>query len=148
MIAAQGPKAIEANIAQIVEEKARAARRNILELGIDSPIFLEALQAFVSALDRIDATLGERNWLAGDSLSLADAAALPYVLRLDDLSMSQLITARPRLAAWHKRMQERPSYATAITSQTSPMVQVLRAASAGDWPAIEILAAKMALPQN
>lgn len=148
LIAAQGPEAIEANVSQMVGEKARADRRNVLELGSASPIFLEALKAFIGALDRIEATLGERQWLAGETVSLADAAALPYVLRLDHLSMAPLIYARENLAAWYKCMQARPSYDVAITSQTSPMVQVLRAASADTWPEIEILAAKMSLPEN
>lgn len=136
MIIAQGPAAIEANVAQMVGEKARATRRSVLEQGVASPYFLDALEAFVIALDRMEHALGERNWLAGDTFSLADTSALPYILRIDHLAMTPLIEARPKLSAWYARVQRRPSYEVAVASQLSPMVEFMRASGTEVWPDI------------
>ena len=148
MIIAQGPAAVDANVAQMVGEKARASRRSVLEHGIASPQFQDALEAFVIALDRMETALGAHPWLAGDAFTLADAAALPYVLRVDHLSMTPLIEGRPQLADWYARVQDRQSYDVAVARQLSPMVQVMRAGGAEVWPEIADLVATMAKPVN
>ena len=43
----------------------------------------------------MEATLAPGGWLTGESFGLADAAALPYVQRLDHLAMTPLLAASP-----------------------------------------------------
>ena len=43
-----------------------------------------------SYLQKMEDTLAEQAWLAGDTLSLADIAMAPYVNRLDMLGMSEM----------------------------------------------------------
>jgi glutathione S-transferase len=137
LIIAQGAEAIEANVANVHGEKAKAARRSVLELGVASPLFAEALAAFVALLDRMAATLEARPWLAGEDFSLADTAALPYVLRLDHLAMTPLIVARPGVADWYARVAARPSYGPAVTDHLAPpMVAMLHANGSDAWPEI------------
>ena len=69
-----------------------------------------SIAAFVGMLDRMEGLLAEQAWLAGDGFSLADAAALPYVLRLEHLAMGDLIDARPRAAAWLANVKALGSY--------------------------------------
>ena len=140
MIAAQGPEAIEANIASVHGEKAQAARRSALEFGVASPMFGDALSAFVAMLDRMEDALGASPWLAGDLFTLADTSTLPYVLRLDHLAMTPLIQARPNVADWQARMAERPSYGPAIADHLlPPLVAQLKANGAEVWPDIAAL---------
>ena len=56
-------------------------------------------------------------WLAGNDLSLADIALAPYVNRIEVLAHPEVLApgARPRLAAWWARIQERPAYIEAFS---------------------------------
>ena len=54
--------------------------------------------------------------MAGELFSLADAAVLPYVMRLDHLAMTPLLSARPQVADWYARVQARPSFEVAVSS--------------------------------
>jgi glutathione S-transferase len=140
MIVSQGQAAIEANIASVHGKKGQATRRIALEQGVASPLFGEALAAFVAMLDRMEDALQSAPWLANDSFSLADTAALPYVLRLDHLSMTPLIEARPKVADWLARIAARSSYGSAITDFLVPqLVAMLRANGAEVWPEIDAL---------
>ena len=49
-----------------------------------------------SDLQKIEDTLADQPWLAGDTYSLADIAVTPYVNRLDTLGMWKCGSARVR----------------------------------------------------
>ena len=57
---------------------------------------------------------GRGPWLAGETFSLADAALLPYVLRVDHLRLTGLLEGRPNLVGWYERVQGRESFRTAV----------------------------------
>lgn len=147
-----GPRAIllqqpaaqrEAGIAAIPDPKARAARRSVIEHGVKAPEFAGALAQMIDLLDRMDAGLATAQWLSGDSFGLADAAALPYVLRLDHLAMSPLLSGprRPRLADWYERVRARPSFDTAVAKWTpDEALAFLRGMGEAAWPDVEPLA--------
>lgn len=147
-----GPRAIllqqpkeerEANIAGIPDPKERAGRRSVIEHGVKAPEFAGALARMIDLLDRMEAGLAKNAWLSGDSYGLADAAALPYVLRLDHLAMAPILSAsvRPRLADWYDRAQARPSFATAVAKWApDEAVAFLRGAGEAVWPDVEPLA--------
>lgn len=116
MILQRNPEEIEAQIEQIPDPKRRALRRSVIEHGVKSPEFAGAVAAFARVLDAMQSSLGKHAWLAGDSFSLADAAALPYVLRVDHLAMDSLIADRERVADWYARVQARPSFERAVSS--------------------------------
>jgi glutathione S-transferase len=84
--------------------------------------------------------LADRSWLAGDAFTQADAAALPYVLRLDHLSMTPLVEARPRVADWYARVQARKSFEVAITSILPAfIIDVFRSNGAAVWDEVRAL---------
>ncbi len=60
----------------------------------------------------VDAALGDRNWLVGDGLSLADIAWMPNVHRFE--LMDWPMERYPNLAAWHGRVKQLPSYDAGI----------------------------------
>ncbi len=133
----------EANLAGIPDPKERAARRSVLEHGVKAPEFAGALRQMVELLDRMEARLAADEWLSGNSCGLADAAALPYVLRLDHLAMSPLLAApaRPRLAAWYERVRARASFTTAVAGWTpEAALGFLRGVGEAVWPDVERLA--------
>ena len=66
-------------------------------------------------VDRMEETLRHSRWLAGDSYSLADIGAVPFIKRLDEEIAPEEITPakHPRVAAWWTAIQSRPAFATA-----------------------------------
>ncbi len=142
MVLERTPEQIEASIEAIPEPGRRAARRSVIEHGVKSPEFAPAIAAFVALLDDMEVALETGDWLAGDSISLADFAVLPYVIRLDHLAMAPLLaaSARPRVADWYARIGQRPSFATAVSDWApEALVAVFRKNGAEVWADVEPL---------
>jgi glutathione S-transferase len=58
----------------------------------------------------LDRELGTRQYLAGDSFTLADAFLLPIMHYMEKMPESgDLLKASPNVAAWYERMKARPS---------------------------------------
>lgn len=132
----------EAAIAGIPDPKKRAERRSVIEHGVKAPEFAGALGHFLDLLDDMEAELEPGAWLSGPEFGLADAAALPYVLRLDHCAMTPLLdaSARPNLADWYARIQARPSYKNAVDEWApAPVVELFRSAGEEAWADVEPL---------
>ncbi len=138
----QPREAREAHIAAIPEAARRAARKSVIEHGVKAPEFPGAIGRFVEMLDAMESELQPGAWLSGDGFGLADTAVLPYVLRLDSLAMTPLLSedARPRVADWYARVRARPSYDSAVT-QWLPEAALTLFRTGGEevWPDVEAL---------
>lgn len=139
----------EAHLAAIPDPVERAARRSVIEHGVAAPEFAEGLRKMIVLLDQMEAALRQRpkGWLTGASYGLADAAVLPYVLRLDHLGFAALVSApaRPAVAEWYARSCARPSFATAVAAWIPPgVVDFMRAGGDAAWPTVEKVAAHLA----
>ena len=97
-----------------------AARRSVIENGVEAPEFAGGLSQMLELVDAMDASLSPGGWLSGDAFGLADAGVLPYVLRLDHLAMTPLIEARPQVAGWYARVQALPAYEGGVSRWLSP----------------------------
>lgn len=142
MILQRTQEEIEAQLAQIPDEARRAQRRSVIEHGVKAPEFAGAVRAFVDMIDDMETQLAGQPWLAGDAISLADASAMPYVLRLDHLGMSPLLAAdiRPRLADWYARIRARPSFEASVTALLPEFViQMFRNNGDAVWADVEPL---------
>ncbi|WP_315834840.1 glutathione S-transferase family protein [Bradyrhizobium prioriisuperbiae] len=131
------PTRLDAMIAAMPDARARASRREAQELGVESPMFPDAVKTQIALLDTMDGLLARTDHLAGDALSLADITALPYVARLDHMGWTAtLMDGRPRVADWLARMRTRQAYAEAIDRWMPPAVvaQWLALGQAA-WPA-------------
>lgn len=69
----------------------------------------------VELLDRMERTLTETPWLAGQTYSIADIGAVPFVKRIEEEIAPDEVTAakHPRVTAWWTAIQARPAYARA-----------------------------------
>ncbi len=56
-------------------------------------------------LDRIEAWLGEDDFLAGDAVSLADAAVHGALTCIQEFPAFASVEARPKLMAWYRRVE-------------------------------------------
>ena len=131
----------EANINAIPDPAQRERRRSVVEHGVKAPEFAGALRAHLSFLDEMQTALERRKWLSGDKFGLADTAALPYILRLEHLSMTPLIAARPKVSDWLSRVQSRPAYQIAVADWLAePVVALFRRNGAAVWSDVEQIA--------
>ncbi len=142
LVLQQAEEVREANIGAIPDAARRAARRSVIAHGVQAPEFAGALEQLIDLIDRAETALANREWLSGADFGLADAGVLPYVLRLDTLAMTPLLTAtaRPHLAAWFGRMQARPSFETAVRRWVpDEIVELFRGVGASVWSEVEPL---------
>jgi glutathione S-transferase len=119
----QQPEAVrEKNIASIPDPAQRARRRSVIDHGVEAPEFVGALHAHLDFLDTMDGSLAESPWLSGEHFGLADAAALPYVLRMRHLAMDGLVERNERVADWFGRVEALPTYEKSVTRWLAPPI--------------------------
>ena len=121
---------LENNINQIPNEHKRNERRNILKEGINSKEIYKSLKHFMLFLKKIEIEMPPGGWLSGDDFGLADAAAFPFILRLDHLSLDFLFsdTKMPRVNKWYSQFHELPFFKEAITDFLPlPLIEIFKA---------------------
>jgi glutathione S-transferase len=71
----------------------------------------EAMQGLLKLLDKMDAMLAASpgGWLIGSDYSIADIAAVPFVMRISELNPDALAAQR-RVSTWWSAVQARPSF--------------------------------------
>ena len=108
---------LEAYYASMPNPAYRERQRLSVEQGLDAPHVPAAAQAYDKYICEMEVALAASPYLAGQAYSLADAAATPYIFRLEMLGLDKLWIGRhPRVEDWCARIRERPSFAHAITS--------------------------------
>jgi glutathione S-transferase len=89
-------------------------KRSVIEYGLDSEFAVDALAQHKKLLALMADSLKEGPYLAGGSFTNADAAVLPYILRLELLKLSGMWAQHPAVAEWWEQMRTRPSVRSAI----------------------------------
>ena len=107
--------------------------------GLDAAPVAEALRQLETLLVRIEAAMRHGDYLAGADWSLADAAATPYVWRLDKLKLARLWDTRPGVAAWYQRIRQRPSFKTAVEDWMTPADHERYAKEPDPWPKVRAI---------
>jgi glutathione S-transferase len=126
-----------ARIASMPDRAKRAVRLAVFEHGIEAESFARGLNQHVGMLANVEARLGESDWMAGSTYTLADATLFPYVLRLDHLAMSALWADLPNVTRWLARCRERESYRIAIEAHAPPgLVEMTTQAGQAVWPQV------------
>ena len=89
------------------------------------PEAVEALEGRLEGiLEEAESSLQEHDWIAGDAYSRADAFLTGLLARLDFMGQTSRWTggARPNLAGYYARVQERPSFTEAdVWNQRRPL---------------------------
>lgn len=111
---ATGDENLERILKGIPDEARREGKRIAFQTGLDNPALPMAARRTNKLFRDMDAALTDSEWLAGDSISLADVALISYVVRIEQLAMTMMFDSRPHLNAWLDRMKQRPSYKRAL----------------------------------
>lgn len=128
---------VDALIAAIPDPGKRALRRTVVDLGVQAPAFKAAYSAHDQLFALVENSLAEQSFLANDLFTLADAALLPYVLRVDHLGLVGLLEDRPALMNWYERVCALPSYQQAVADWL-PDAAVAGFRAAGEAVAAEV----------
>jgi glutathione S-transferase len=99
----------------------RARFLSCYEQGVESPYVYEGIAAFEKAFAKMEDDLADgRRWLLGDALTLADINLMPFVARLNYLTLLPVwIADRPNVQTWWQRAQALPSFRSAIPDALS-----------------------------
>lgn len=81
------------------------------EGGADPVGVGEAKALIARAYDILDSELPEGGWAAGEAFTLADCAAAPALFYANTIVP---FGARPRLSAYYRRLEQRPSFARVV----------------------------------
>jgi len=133
------PEEMEAELAKAPDAKRSEIKRQVVAHGLDAAPVVEALRHQEHLLDRIEAAMQHGPYIAGSDWSLADAAATPYVWRLDKLKLARLWGRRPGVAAWYGRIRARPSFKAAVEDWVTPADHERYAAQPDPWPKVREL---------
>jgi glutathione S-transferase len=98
---------IEARLSKSPSKQRTEYKRDVALNGLDSKYARDAVGHHLKLLGMMEQSLAEGPWLAGADFSLADAAVIPYILRLDLLKLDKLFS--PQVRSWYARMRERPA---------------------------------------
>jgi glutathione S-transferase len=113
----------------------RERRRDVIEKGVNSQHFRIAVQRLVQLLDEMEEALSKRRWLAGDNYSLADVAFTPYIVRLEHLSILQILDNYPRVGDWYGRCKKRPSFDSAMRNwENADYLKLMHKGGEQHWP--------------
>lgn len=113
LVASPGAGAMEPRIAGHPLPERAAAYRAAATEPFDEAAVIAAIQALDRIIDRMEAALARRDWLACDRFTLADVAMAALVDRLEMLRLDDLWQGRERAARWAAAVRERPAFAAA-----------------------------------
>jgi glutathione S-transferase len=133
------PDEREAGYRRIPDPARQAKRWDLVENGIESRFVSDGIRNFRKLFREMDSALSGGDWLVGNHYTLADAALLPYVDRLNRLRLNGFWDTRhPRVAGWYARSRARPSFNRAIDEFVPPEdAELLAKGGAAAWPQIE-----------
>lgn len=134
------PQQLEEHLAQSPSRKRSEFKRDVIAKGLSSAFVIEALHLHEKLLGWMETSLRAGDYLAGEAVSLADIAVLPYILRLDLIRLSPLWKDRPGIAAWYARMRQRPAVEKALLApMTDAHTAPFRSIEIDPWPQVERL---------
>ncbi|MSQ48016.1 MAG: glutathione S-transferase family protein [Deltaproteobacteria bacterium] len=112
-----------------LEPPMRAVFPKLFGQKLDDKFVEEKIKEVNSRLDQLDATIGSP-WVAGSAFTLADAAIAPTMFFLNtflpQLGSKGPLEGRPKVAAWWKSVQERPSVKKAIDEQQAALAAMMK----------------------
>ncbi len=134
---------IDQRLAKSPNKKRVEHKRDVALHGLESKFVREALDYHLKLLKMMDQALARGPWLAGEQFSLADAAVIPYILRLDLLKMDKLF--KESIKGWYARMRARPSVKKEMLERMTPQDKApFEKLDPDPWPVIQKLKEEVA----
>lgn len=103
------PEEREAELAKTPIPNRAEYKRDVTERGLESGYVVESVKHHEKLLSGIEESTRTGAYLAGHVYSLADAAVIPYIARLELLGLDKMWADRPGVSSWWQRVRNRPS---------------------------------------
>ena len=137
-LAQMKPSDMEAQLAKGPDARRSDIKREVVARGLDGAPVVDALRQQEKFLDHVEAAVNSGGpFIAGADWSLADAAATPYVWRLDKLKLARMWDRRPGVARWYEGVREHPSFKTAVEDWLTPADNERYQAQPDPWPKVQ-----------
>lgn len=134
------PEELASILAAMPDPAKRERRKDLIENGIHSKLFPDAIRAWDKTMADMEDALGSSTWLAGEDFSLADIAYSPYLTRWEHLQLVGLVDKRPRLQDWFARIRARDSYRIGLTDWFSDKyLPLMEEKGLEVWPEVKTL---------
>jgi glutathione S-transferase len=120
--------------------EARKIKWQWVQHGLDAPGAADRIRLYDQYMRKMEETLAEKDWLAGEAFSIADVALAPYVNRLAMLGMSDMWRngRLPRVEDWFARMQARDTFKSALLDWIPEALRdELAANGRKSWPDVQ-----------
>lgn len=121
-------------------------KKSIVRRGFEAPGADAKVKLYDLYLHKMEDALQDKDWLACDRFTFADIAVMPYVNRLDMLSMSRMWNngRLPNVEAWFNRVQARDSFKPMLLDWCpEDLTNDLKTYGQESWPEVaEMLAIK------
>jgi glutathione S-transferase len=106
------PGWVEAQLAEKPDATRQERQKHAIDLGFEDPALATTMRKMDNMIRDMQASLAARQWLAGDNFSLADIALIPYIVRLDVMTLLEIWRADcPRVFEWLAAVRQRRGYA-------------------------------------
>lgn len=106
----KSPEELEKHLRQIADPRRRERQRLGIELGLKSPAAQDAIVTLRKVIAEMEGRLDDSPWLAGNSYSLADAAAAPYIVRMEAIGLGPMWSRSSVIPEWLKRVEARENW--------------------------------------
>jgi glutathione S-transferase len=106
----RGEEEIAKFLASKPDAVAREHMRKIIHQEVSAAPVVEAIRVHDKTLSSMNYQLESTRWLVGGDFTLADVALIPYIVRLDHLSLGWMWDKRPAVGRWYERAQARPGF--------------------------------------
>ncbi|NKB36936.1 MAG: glutathione S-transferase family protein [Gammaproteobacteria bacterium] len=101
------PAELEQHFENIVDPMRRQRQQSTHAKGLESPSAGQALETLGKVVSLMEEIKGDNEWLCGESFSLADACAAPYLVRMEKIGLKKLWQDKQEVGKWLKRAIER-----------------------------------------
>ena len=101
------PEEMEEHFNNVVDPMRRQRQRGTHFDGLQSPSAAQALMTLGKVMKLMEELLGTKKWLCAETYSLADACAVPYMVRINNIGLTCLWEDKSELQNWFKRAVER-----------------------------------------
>ena len=135
----RSPADIEAMLRDTPNPVRREWRREMIELGTNSPMFRQSVWHYDALLEDMEDALNKSPWLAGQDYSLADVSLTSYINRVAELQIHPLWeSARPRVADWFARIRARRNFEVAFGNfPYESYAKLMKEQGQQQWPKVE-----------
>ncbi len=106
------PGWVEGQLATKPDVSRQDRQQDAIDLGVDNPKLAVTMEKFDKLIRDMQISLERNDWLAGAAFTLADIAVIPYLVRLDLMTLLEIWRADcPRVFEWLSAVRSRRGYA-------------------------------------